>query len=70
MADMAVVDVEVIKARTAVPSETTGTRHGFRTRLIERDINCVFTGLEARDSEGSHIIPFIRGSEVRSLLLH
>ena len=67
---MAVVDLEVIKARTAVPSETTGTRQGFRTQLIERDVCCVFTGLEAQYGEGLHIIPFQRGSEVASPLLH
>jgi len=65
---MAVVDIEVVKARTAVPSETTGTRQGFRTQLIDRDVCCVFTGLEARAGEGLHIIPFKRGSEVRSRL--
>jgi hypothetical protein len=47
-ADMAVVDIEVIKARTGVPSETTGTCDGFRNKLLQRDICCVFTGIEAR----------------------
>ena len=42
MADMAVVDLEVIKAWTIVPSETIWTRNGFRDLLLERDIYCVF----------------------------
>jgi len=67
--DMAVVDIEVIKARTTVPSETTETDQGFRTQLIDRDVCCVFTGLEARVGEGLHVIPFRRGSEVCSSLI-
>jgi len=67
---MAVVDIEVIKARTGVPSETTGTRDGFRDKLLQRDICCVFTGLPADAGDGLHIIPFKRGPEVCSPLLH
>jgi len=65
---MAVVDIEVVKARTTVPSETTETDQGFCTQLIDRDVCCVFTGLEAEMGEGLHIIPFKRGSVVRSPL--
>jgi len=58
------VDLEVIKQRTNVPSETAGTRDDFRARLLDRDIGCVWTGLEPEyGGEGTHIIPFKRGSE-------
>jgi hypothetical protein len=36
------VDLEVIKVRTNVPSQT---RNDFRTNLVERDVRCVWTGL-------------------------
>ena len=65
MADMAVVDLEVIKARTTVPSETMWTRSGFRDLLLERDVYCVFTGFEAKFGHSVHIIPYCRGSDVR-----
>ena len=69
MADMAVVDLEVIKARTDVPSETTQTRNGFRDLLLQRDMGCIFTSGEATAGESLHIIPYRRGSDVRSPLL-
>ena len=54
------VDLEVIKQRSQVPSETTRTRDDFRTRVLERDGYCVWTGLEGI---GMHIIPYSRGDE-------
>lgn len=60
------VDLEVIEQRTNVPSETTNTRVHFRDELLKRDICCVWTGIEAEYSVGMHIIPFKRGSDVRS----
>jgi hypothetical protein len=40
------VDLEVIKQRTHVPSQTTRTREDFRQKLAQRDgENCVWTGL-------------------------
>jgi hypothetical protein len=39
------VDLEVIKQRSQVSSETTGTPEDFRTRLLERDGRCVWTGM-------------------------
>jgi len=35
------VDLEVIKQRSNVPSETTGTRDNFRSDLLIRDACCV-----------------------------
>ena len=58
-----VVDLDVIKARTDTPSESSATRDDFRTVLEERDVRCVWTGSVLVD--GLHIIPFKRGSEVR-----
>ena len=63
------VDLEVIKMKTQVPSETTGTREDFRTRLLARDHCCVWTGAERRFADASHIIPYKRGSEVCSSIL-
>ena len=61
------VDLEVIKQRTNVPSETTGSHHDFRDRLLKRDISCVWTGVGfGYGTSGMHIIPFERGSEVCS----
>jgi hypothetical protein len=60
------VDLEVIKQRTNVPSETEGTCDDFRARLLERDIYCVWTGVGSRFGAGMHIIPFKRGSDVCS----
>ncbi|KAF8235116.1 hypothetical protein L208DRAFT_1543798 [Tricholoma matsutake] len=56
-----VVDLDVIKARTDTPSESSATRDDFRTVLEERDVRCVWTGSVFGDS--LHIIPFKRGSE-------
>jgi hypothetical protein len=64
-----VVDLEVIKIRTDVPSESTQTRDEFNTNLLERDIYCVWTGVEPDEGAGLHIIPYERGSEVRSTIL-
>ncbi len=61
-----VIDLEVIKASTNVPSETTATRDDFRTRLLERDVCCVWSGLKC--GAGLHIIPFKRGDDVRSII--
>ena len=58
-----VVDLDVIKARTDTPSESSAMRDDFRTVLGERDVRCVWTGSVLVD--GLHIIPFKRGSEVR-----
>ncbi|KAJ7593546.1 hypothetical protein C8J56DRAFT_1024135 [Mycena floridula] len=56
------VDLEVIKQRTNVPSETTNSREDFRRKLIERDGPfCVWTGID-RATIGMHIIPFRRGT--------
>jgi hypothetical protein len=60
------VDLEVIKQRTNVPSETAGSRDDFRDRLLVRDISCVWTGVGSGYGAGMHIIPFKRGSEVCS----
>jgi hypothetical protein len=54
--------------RTNVSSETTQTREEFRTNLLDRDFCCVWTGVGARYGAGLHIIPYKRGSEVRSTL--
>ena len=70
MTDMAVVDLEVIKARTAVSSETTGTHDGFREDLLKRDLCCIFTGHPPNFGEGFHIIPYRRVSDVRSSILY
>jgi hypothetical protein len=57
------VDLEVIKQRSCVPSETTGTREDFRARLLQRDGCCVWTSVEGL---GMYIIPYRRGDEVCS----
>ena len=62
-----VVDLEVIKTRTNVPSETSRTREDFRALLLERDGYCVWSGYTY--GAGMHIIPFKRGSDVRSLII-
>jgi hypothetical protein len=65
------VDIEVIKQRSNVPSETTESRSDFRNQLLIRDACCVFTGSSDRFGSGMHIIPYKRGSEVCSeVLLH
>jgi hypothetical protein len=57
------IDLRVIKQRSQVPSETTGTREDFRTKLLERDGRCVWTGV-SRSGSSMHIIPFRGGDEV------
>ena len=66
------VDLEVIKDRSNVPSETTDTRNDFRNELLKRDVSCVFTGIAKKYGSGMHIIPYARGSEVgsKTVLLH
>ena len=63
-----VVDLEVIKIRTNVPSESTQTRDEFRANLLERDVCCPWTGVEPDFGAGLHIIPYERGSDVRSTI--
>lgn len=58
------IDLDVIRHRTHDPSETTRTREDFRTRLLERDGRCVWTGLER--GVGMYIIPHRRGDAVCS----
>ena len=60
------VDLEVIRDRIRVASETTSTRENFRQTLLERDPNCVWTGVKQKYCSTMHIIPHRRGSEVRS----
>jgi len=55
------VDLEVIKQRPYVPSETTGTREDFRTKLLERDGGCVYTDFTM--PIGMHVIPHGRGDK-------
>jgi hypothetical protein len=57
------VDLEVIKQRTQVPSETTGTPEDFRAKILQRDGYCVWTGMPG---VGMHVIPYRRGDEVGS----
>lgn len=57
------VDLEVIKQRSQVPSESTRTREDFCTKVLKRDGCCVWTG---GDGVGMHIIPYARGDEVCS----
>ena len=66
-----VVDLEVVKERTRVPSETTQTREEFHRELLKRDVRCAFIGVSAEEGDGIHIIPYKRGTEVRStFILH
>ncbi|KAF8341791.1 hypothetical protein F5887DRAFT_1218252, partial [Amanita rubescens] len=58
-----IIDPEVIKTRTNVPSETTEMRNDFSTDLLERDVCCVWTGTDPFIGDGFHIIPYKRGSE-------
>ena len=69
MADLAVVDLEVIKARSTVSTDT-GSRVGFREKVLERDFCCVFIGIPEVSGESLHIVPYKRGSEVCSPLLY
>jgi hypothetical protein len=58
------VDLEAIKERLTIPSETTATRETFRETVRERDACCIFSGATGIECEGTHIIPYIRGSDV------
>jgi len=59
------VDLEVIKLRSQVQTET-GTRNRFRQELVTRDgAQCVWTGLPP--GVGIHIIPWSKGDEARLL---
>jgi hypothetical protein len=61
-----VVDLEVIKQRSGVPSETTETRENFCADLLVRDLCCVWTGNAPARGAGMHIIPYRPDSEVCS----
>jgi hypothetical protein len=61
-----VIDLEVIKTGTSMSSETSQTHDDFRARLLERDVCCVWSGITY--GVGLHIIPFKRGSDVRSII--
>ena len=63
------VDLEVIRARDTVASESTITRVTFRDQLVRRDVLCVWTGLPVDNGVGLHIIPFKRGDQVRFITL-
>lgn len=54
------VDLEVIKQRSQVPTETTETHEDFRAKVLERDGCCVWTSMQG---VGMHIIPYSRGDE-------
>lgn len=62
------IDLEVIKSRTNVPSETTNTRESFSVDLLERDVCCVLTGQDPIMGDAFHIIPYKRGSDVRFII--
>jgi hypothetical protein len=59
------VDLEVIRARTSVQSETSHSRDGFKPKLLARDICCPWTGTRSELGDAIHIVPFRRGPEVR-----
>jgi hypothetical protein len=63
------VDLQVIKARDKVASESTITRDTFRDQLVKRDVLCVWTGMPAQLGVGLHIIPYKRGDKVCSIIL-
>jgi len=52
---MQAVDLEVIKMGTQLSSETTRTREDFRTKLLERDVFCAWTGIGEDFGSGVHI---------------
>jgi len=60
------VDLEIIKARTHMPSQTTEIRDEFCTKLQEREGYCAWT--QIKYGTGLHIIPHHLGSEVRSTI--
>lgn len=57
------VDLEVIKEKTQVLSETTGSSDFFSSDLPLRDGSCVLSGLPGA---GMYIIPYRRDDEARS----
>ena len=63
-----VVDLEVIKTRTNVPSATTQRDSDFIKLLLRRDVCCVWTGIDGEIGEALHIIPHRQGSEVSSII--
>ncbi|KAF8345096.1 hypothetical protein F5887DRAFT_229408 [Amanita rubescens] len=73
MLDLAhAIDLEVIKtsATQKVFSETMETRDGeFRRRLLERDVCCVWTGVDSFLCVGLRIIPYNRGSKWLQLIV-
>ncbi|KAF9480791.1 hypothetical protein BDN70DRAFT_584162 [Pholiota conissans] len=60
------VDLEVIKERTQVSSESSTTRDDFCEKLLPRDGCCVWTGVRGA---GMHIIPFRRGPKWLQLII-
>jgi hypothetical protein len=62
------VDIEVIKTRSKEASESEQTCDDFRAKLLQRDVRCVWTGASMDYGAGLHIIPYARGSEVRSTI--
>ncbi|KIJ50353.1 hypothetical protein M422DRAFT_204264, partial [Sphaerobolus stellatus SS14] len=63
------VDLEVIKQRSSVPSESSATRTGFRDLLSVRDPRCVFTYGGLAGCTAAHIIPYRRGDEWVKLII-
>jgi hypothetical protein len=65
------VDPEVIKVnvRESVRSGSSRAPDDFRSKLLERDTCCVWTGAGPRSATSLHIIPFQWGSDVRSTIL-
>ncbi|KAI9567886.1 hypothetical protein HD554DRAFT_2314559 [Boletus coccyginus] len=62
------VDLEVIKLRSQVPSQTSRTRGSFREDLAKRDgERCVWTGFHR--GAGMHIIPWSKGDEWLQLII-
>ena len=47
-----------------MPSETPSICDDFCTRLLERNVFCVWTGSGVDFGNGLHIIPYKRGSNV------
>ena len=60
MADLAVVDLEVIIAQSTVSTDT-GSRVGFREKVLERDFCCVFTGIPEVSGESFTYHPIQAG---------
>ncbi len=66
------VDVRSFPSATSSESDLNET---FQKAVVERDINCIMTDIKANDDVrrdpcyASHIIPFIKTSDVRSFLV-